>query len=150
MHVARRIALATVCMVSLFAGSAAAQDAVPVCATLTFGTGAGAPRVELKLIADVQAAFFELAGKARFTQAVAPPAGLIIYAVSGTAIHNADGIWVSLGGSGYDEAKTIFRATIAGQLSLDPAKNRVAYVRQNLDGSSPVTLNGVPQITACP
>ena len=92
----------------------------------------------------------ELAGQAQFSQPVAPPAGLIVYAVSGTAIANTDGIWASLIGAGYDQAKNLYRGTFAVQLSLDMSKNILSYTRQNLDGSGSITLTGAPEVTGCP
>jgi hypothetical protein len=59
-------------------------------------------------------------------------------------------VWLSLAGTGYDLAKTIYRGTIAIQLSLDPSKYTLSYTRQNLDGSSPSTSTGAPELTARP
>ena len=41
--------------------------------------------------------------------------------------------------------RTIYRGTIAVQLSLDAAKHMLSYTRQNLDGSSSSTSTGVPE-----
>jgi hypothetical protein len=152
MHIARGITLTLVVMSALCAplSATAADDAVPVCVTARFGSGLGAARIDLKLFVDPQGSVSELAGEARFSQPVAPPGSLIVYAVSGAAISNADGVWGSLGGTGYDLAKTIYRVTIAAQLSSDPTKNTLSYTRQNLDGLGAITSTGAPEVTACP
>ena len=129
---------------------AAAADAVsPVCVTARLGSGLGAAKVDFTLSDDVQGPFRELLGEARFSQPIAPPGGLIVYAVTGVAIPNADGTWVSLTGTGYDLAKTLYRGTFAAQLSADPAKNTFSYTRQNLDGSGAVTSTSTLPIITC-
>ena len=84
------------------------------------------------------------------TQAIAPPNGLVIYSVSGTAIPNDDGFWVSLSGAGYDLAKTLFNGIITIQSNVDPAKSTLTYVKQSLNTSSIVILTGTPELKACP
>ena len=147
MNIVRLIPLITASALAIAAGAAAAE---PLCFTARLGSGLGAARIDLKVIVDSQAPFAEIAGEARFSQPVSPPGSLIVYAVSGVAIPNADGFWVSLAGTGYDLATTIYRGTIAAQLSLNPAKHMLSYTRQNLDGSSSGTSTGVPEFVLCP
>ena len=144
MNIVRLIPLITVSALAMAAG------ADPVCLTARFGSGLGAARIDLTVVVDSQVPFAEIAGEAQFSQPVSPPGSLIIYAVSGAVIPNIDGVWVSLAGTGYDLAKTIYRGTIAIQLSRDPAKNTLSYTRQNLDGSSSSTSTGVPEFVVCP
>jgi hypothetical protein len=68
---------------------ATATDAFPVCIGLKPG-GLGAPHIDFTLSAVYYGAFIHLAGEARFSQSVAPPNGLIVYSVSGTAVPNDD------------------------------------------------------------
>jgi hypothetical protein len=124
--------------------------AADTCVTARLGSGLGAARIDFTLAVDAQGPFTELLGEARFSQPIAPPGGLIIYAVTGVAIPNADGMWVSLTGTGYDLAKTLYRGTFAAQLSADPAKNTFSYTRQNLDGSGAVTSTSTLPIITCP
>ena len=146
MNIVRLIPLITTFTLAMAAGAAGAE---PLCFTARFGSGLGAARIDLKVIVDSQAPFAEIAGEARFSQPVSPPGSLIVYAISGVAIPNADGFWVSLAGTGYDLARTIYRGTIAVQLSLDPAKHMLSYTRQNLGGSSSSTSTGVPEFVVC-
>src|SRR5437867_3082793 len=133
MNIVRLIPLITASALAIAAGAAAAE---PLCFTARLGSGLGAARIDLKVIVDSQAPFAEIAGEARFSQPVSPPGNLIVYAVSGVAISNVDGFWVSLVVSGYDLAKTSYRRTIAVQLSMDPANHRHSDTRPDLDGSN--------------
>jgi hypothetical protein len=121
-----------------------------ICRTARLGSGLGAARVDFTLAVDDQGPFRELLGEARFSQPVAPPGSLIVYAVTGVAIPNEDGTWVSLTGTGYDLAKTVYRSTFTAQLSADPSKNTFSYTRQNLDGSGAVTSTSTLPIIPCP
>ena len=130
-------------------GTVAADAVSIVCVTARLGSGLGAARVDFTLSVDVLEPIATLAGEARFSQSIAPPGSLIIYGVTGVAIPNADGTWVSLTGTGYDLAKTLYRGTFAAQLSADPAKNTFSYTRQNLDGSGAVTSTSTLPIITC-
>jgi hypothetical protein len=147
-----RVVLLGVTMLSsiFVATDIATADPVSLfCVTARLGTGLGAAKVDFVLAIDEVGPFRELAGEARFSAPVAPPGNLIIYAISGTAIPNADGFWVSLSGTGYDVAKTVFRGTFTAQLSVDPSKNTFSYTRQNLDGSGASTSTSTLPITLC-
>ena len=133
--------LTTVVVVPSSVGFAAIVDPFPVCIGLKAG-GLGSPRIDLTLTASQAGPVFQLTGEARFSQPIAPPNGLVVYAVSGTAIPNADGFWVSLGGAGYDLAKNVFSGTFGIQLSADPAKNTLAYSKRSLDGTSTSVVTG--------
>lgn len=128
--------------------SEAAADTV--CVTARLGSGLGAARIDFTLAVDVQGTFLELLGEARFSQPVSPPGNLIVYAVTGVAIPNTDGVWVSLGGTGYDVARTLYRGAFAAQVSADPSTNTFSYTRQNLDGTGAVTSTSTLPITPCP
>ena len=128
---------------------ATAADAFPVCIGLKSG-GLGAPHVDFTLSAVYYGAFIHLAGEARFSQAISPPNGLIIYSVSGTAIPIDDSFRISLSGAGYNSANTIFNGTFAIQLNVDPTQNTLTYARQSLDASSTLILTGTPELKACP
>src|SRR5262245_59410199 len=143
------IALLTTVVVLAGSGSAIAGEGRPVCIGLKAG-GIGSPRIELSLSADDHGAFIELVGEARFSQPITPPASLVIYSVTGAAIPNEDGFWVSLKGAGYDLARTVFNGTFAIQASADPAKNSLTYAKQSLDGSSTVVFTGTPELRVCP
>ena len=130
-------------------GIAAVIDPFSVCLG-TKGGGPGAPSINFILIANSAGSFFQLTGQATFSQAVSPPNGLVIYSVSGSAITNADGFWVSLVGTGYDLAKTVFLGTFGLQLSADPAKNTLTYAKQSLDAAAPQVVTAVPEIKPCP
>ncbi len=151
MHILRLIAPTLITAAALFVvePTAAADTPQPVCVTAKLGSGLGAPRIDIEAVVDVRGPVAELVGVARFVQPVSPPAGLIIYAVSGAAIPNTDGVWVSLSGTGYDQAKTLYHGTIAVQLSTDPSKQTLSFTRQNLDGSGAATSTGVPQVATC-
>jgi hypothetical protein len=130
-------------------GLAAVVDPIPVCIALKAG-GLGSPRIDLTLTASQAGSVFQLNGKAQFSQAIAPPNGLVVYAVSGTAIPNTDGFWVSVTGAGYDLAKSVFEGTFAIQLSADPAKNTLAYAKRSLDGASTSVVTGAAEVVTCP
>jgi hypothetical protein len=144
------VALMITAVVGLSSAPARSDDTFAVCIGTKPGPP-GAPRIDLTLTATPARSFFELFGQAQFSQAVAPPHGLVIFGVSGTAISNADGFWLSLTGAGYDLAKTVFNGTLGIQLSADPAKNALTYVKQSLDGTSdPLIVTGIPEIKPCP
>jgi hypothetical protein len=114
-------------------------------------SGLGAPKITLTLQATPSGAFFTLAGQARYSQAVSPPNGLLIYSVSGTATPNDDGFWLSLTGAGYNVANEVFNGTFGIQLSSDTSKNKLTYARQSLvDGSILSTFTGAAAIQTCP
>lgn len=136
----------------LLAGPAAAAnpDVSPVCIALK-QAGLGAPSVTLTLSAVPYGPFVHLAGQGRFSQAIAPPGSLVIYSVTGTAIPNTAGWWISLEGAGYDRAQTIVRGTFGIQFNTDnTSPHTLSYTKQSLDGSSSSTLTGVAEIRACP
>ncbi|HMH50602.1 MAG TPA: hypothetical protein VK548_10245 [Candidatus Acidoferrum sp.] len=141
--------LTTVLVVPSRIGLAAVVDPFPVCIGLK-AAGLGSPRIDLTLTASPAGPVFQLTGEARFSQAIAPPNGLVVYAVSGTAIPNADGFWVSLTGAGYDLAKSVFHGTFAIQLSADPAKNTLAYAKRSLDGTTTSVVTGAAEVVSCP
>jgi hypothetical protein len=141
--------LITLLVVPSGPGLAAVLDPIPVCIGLKAG-GLGSPRIDLTLTASQVGSVFQLNGKAQFSQAIAPPNGLVIYAVSGTAIPNTDGFWVSVAGAGYDLAKSVFEGTFAIQLSADPTKNTLAYAKRSLDGTSTSVVTGAAEVTTCP
>ena len=130
-------------------GLAAVVDPFSFCIGLKAG-GLGSPRIDLTLTASQVGSAFQLTGEARFSQAIAPPNSLVVYAVSGNAITNADGFWVSVGGAGYDLAKNVFSGTFGIQLSADPAKNTLAYAKRSLDGTSTTIVTGTAEVTTCP
>jgi hypothetical protein len=143
------VLLITLLVVPSSLGLAAVLDPIPVCIGLKAG-GLGSPRIDLTLTASQLGTVFQLNGKAQFSQAVAPPNGLVVYAVSGTAIPNADGFWVSVTGAGYDLAKSVFDGTFGIQLSADPTKNTLAYSKRSLDGTSTSVVTGAAEVTTCP
>ena len=143
------IAVTAVVVVPSRIGLAAVLDPFPVCIGLKTG-GLGSPRIDLTLTASQVGTAFQLTGEARFSQAIAPPNSLVVYAVSGNAIPNTDGFWVSVGGAGYDLAKNVFSGTFAIQLSADPAKNTLAYAKRSLDGTSTSVVTGAAEVTTCP
>jgi hypothetical protein len=130
-------------------GLAAGVDAFPICIG-TKPTGLGSPSIDLNLIASSAGSSFQLTGQVVFSQPVSPPASLVTYAVTGSAVPNADGYWVSLVGTGYDLAKTVFVGMIGIQLSADEAKNSLTYAKQSLDAATTQTFTRVPEIKACP
>ena len=132
-------------------GTAVAADDTTICLTARLGAGMGAARVDFTLHATTTSAspFYSLAGQASFSQPISPPGSLIVYAVSGVGIPNADGTWVSLSGTGYDLAKTLYRGTFAAQTSNDPTKSLFSYTRENLDGSGSVTSTSTIPIAPC-
>ena len=139
----------TVVVMPSSVGLAAVVDPILVCLG-TKGGGPGAPSINFTLIANSAGSFVQLTGQATFSQAVAPPNGLVIYGVSGSAIPNADGFFVSLLGTGYDLAKAVFVGMFAMQLSADPAKNTLTYAKQSLDATSTQIVTGVPELKPCP
>jgi hypothetical protein len=130
-------------------GFASDQDPLQICIE-TQGGGPGVPSIELTLFATPIGTGFQLTGRVVFSQAVAPPAGLVTYAVSGTAIPNADGFFLSLVGTGYDLARTVFVGMLGIQLSADPAKNTLTYAKQSLDAATTQLVTRVPEIVPCP
>ena len=144
--------LALIPLQFLLTGPAAAAnpDVTPICIALK-QAGLGAPSVTLTLSAVPYGPFVHLAGQGRFSQAIAPPGSLVIYSVTGTAIQNADGWWISLEGTGYDLAQIIFRGTFGIQFNTgNTSPHTLSYTKQSLDGSSSSTLTGVAEIRACP
>ena len=139
----------TAIVVPTSVGLAVDVDAFPICIGTTPG-GLGSPTINLNLVATDAGSFFQLTGQAVFSQPISPPASLVTYSVSGTAIPNADGFWLSLVGTGYDLAKTVFIGMIGAQLSADPSKNSLTYAKQSLDAASTVTFTRTPEIKACP
>jgi hypothetical protein len=93
--------------------------------------------------------FVHVVGEGRRNQPIAPPNGLIVYAVSGTGIANEDGTWYSLDGAGYNLDKELFYGVFSLQLSSDPTKNTLTLVSQSTDGSFDSTFTGTPQIQRC-
>lgn len=137
-------------LLSCSLGLAAGVDAFPLCIA-TQGGGPGVPSINLTLIAtDAGSSFFQLTGQVVFSQAVSPPASQVVYAVSGSAVPNADGYFLSLVGTGYDLAKTVFVGMIGIQLSAEPAKNTLTYAKQSLDAATTQVVTRVPQIVTCP
>src|SRR5262245_4599410 len=94
---------------------AAVSDPVTVCLSLQT-SGLGAPRLDLTIVASPAGGFFQLNGAAVFSQAIAPPNGLVVYGVAGTAIGAVDGVFASLTGVGLDLAQNPFSGTFAIQL----------------------------------
>src|SRR2546427_4549408 len=141
--------LITLLVVPSSPGLAAVVDPFPVCIGLKAG-GLGSPRIDLTVTASQVGPVFQLTGEARFSQAIAPPNSLVIYAVSGAAIPNADGFWLSLTGAGYDLAKNVFGGTFGIQLSADPTKNTLAYAKRSLDGTSTSVVTAGAEVTTCP
>ena len=130
-------------------GTAAVVDPIPI----SIGTKPGppgSPLINFALTANAAGTAYQLTGEATFSQAIAPPNGLVTYGVSGSAIVNADGFWISLVGTGYDLAKTVFLGTFGLQLSADPAKNTLTYAKQSLDAASTQIVTGVPELKTCP
>lgn len=136
-------------VITLSSGLARAEAPTAICIG-TQGGGLGAPRIDLTLSVVPARAFFAVSGQVRFTQPVSPPGSEVIYGVSGTAIPNADGYWVSLVGTGYDLAKTVFVGMLGLQLSTDPAKNTLTYAKQSLDAATTQLVTRVPVIQDCP
>ena len=130
-------------------GRAAVLDPFPVCIGLK-SSGLGAPHVDLTLVASAVGAFFQLNGQAVFSQPIAPPNGVVVYAVAGTAVRTVDGFFVSLTGVGLDLAQNAFNGTFAIQLSADPARNTLTYAKRSLDGTSNTVLNGAAEVVTCP
>jgi hypothetical protein len=144
------VALMTVALVAPGSlGLAAGVDAFPICIGTKPG-GLGAPSINLALVAQNVGSFFQLTGQAVFSQPVSPPSNLVTYAVSGTAIPNADGFWLSLTGTGYDLARTVFIGMIGIQLSADEAKNSLTYAKQSLDAATTQTVTRIPEVKDCP
>ena len=132
-------------------GTAAAVDDTTICLTARLGSGLGAARVDFTLHAQTTTAspFYALSGQAAFSQPVAPPGSLIIYAVTGVAIPNTAGTWVSLEGAGYDLARTLYHGTFAAQVSNDVSQSLFSYTRTNIDGSGAVTSTSTIPIVPC-
>jgi hypothetical protein len=136
------------CLVLGEAGATAGAEPSTVCLARK-ATGLGGATITLTLSAQPSGDFVQLAGQATFSQAIAPPGGLVVYAVAGAAIPNTDGWWVSLEGAGYDLAGTVFRGTFALQVGDDPEKSTISYTKQSLDGSSSSTLTGAVEVIPC-
>jgi hypothetical protein len=132
-------------------GHAAVVDPIPLCVGTKPGPP-GSPSINFTLTANTAGTAYQLTGQATFSQAIAPPNGLVIYSVIGAAIANPDGFWLSLVGTGYDLAKTVFIGTFGLQLSADPAKNTLTYAKQSLDATAPqvVNLTGAVEVKNCP
>jgi hypothetical protein len=130
-------------------GLAAVVDPIPLCVGTKPGPP-GSPSINFTLTANPAGSVYQLTGQATFSQAVAPPNGLVIYSVSGSAIPNTDGFWISLTGAGYDLAKAVFIGTFAVQLSADPAKNTLTYAKQTLDAASTQIVTAAPEVKTCP
>ena len=141
--------LVTTALLAPSPGLTAGADAFPICIATKSG-GLGSPSIELSLIATAAGSFFQLTGQLVFSQPVAVPNGLVIYAVNGTAIPNTDGYWVSLVGTGYDLARTPFVGMIGMQLSGDAAKNTLTYAKQSLDAATTQTFTRIPEVRDCP
>jgi hypothetical protein len=129
---------------------AGAEDSVPVCLTKP-PSGPGSPTIQIDARAEFHGPLFvEIIGRVTVTQAVAPPNGILVYAVSGSAIPNAAGYWVQLTGTGYNAADEVFFTTIAIQLAGNPADNRITLTRHPIgDASALSVFTGVPQIVPC-
>ena len=141
--------LITLLVVPSSLGLAAVVDPFPVCIGLKPG-GLGAAHVDLTLIASAAGTFFQLTGEAVFSQPIAPPNGVVVYGVSGTAIRTVDGFRLSLTGVGSDLAQNLFNGTFAIQLSVDPTKNTLTYAKRSLDGTSNTVLTGAAEVVSCP
>jgi hypothetical protein len=135
----------------LVLGSAAPgrADSFPLCLRVEPAGVPGAPTLDLRLQALSYGPFFQFAGEVVVTQAVAPPNGTIVYSVGGSALQNADGFWLSLGGAGYNLANDLFNGLFAIQLSDDPAKRKLTYQKISADGPPPTVFTGTPEITSC-
>ena len=127
---------------------AAVVDPVLVCVSLK-ASGLGAPHLDLVLAASQAVGFFQLNGTAVFSQAIAPPNGLVVYAVAGTAIGTVNGVFASLTGVGLDLAQNAFIGTFAVQLNADPTKNTLTYAKRSLDGTSNTVLSGPAEVVTC-
>ena len=100
--------------------------------------------------------FFQLTGQATlFADGDFP--NIQNYGVSGTAIPNPQGYWLSLIGTGYygsygalGAPVTLIRIGI--QLSQDPTKNSITFAEQSLNPTDSLRtlINGVAAITPCP
>jgi hypothetical protein len=123
-------------------------DSFPLCITVPTVLS-GAPTIDLRLQALSYGPYFQLAGEAIVTQAVAPPNGIIVYSLGGSALQNADGFWLSLGGAGYNEANEVFNGLFAIQLSDDAAKKKLTYQKIGPEGPPPTVFTGIPEITTC-
>lgn len=143
--------LLTIVAILVVGTGSAAADVFPLCVTARLGAGLGAAKIDFTLAVETfpNSPMIALSGQASFSQPVSPPGSLIVYAVSGAAIPNADGIWASLSGTGYDLAKNVYRGTFTAQLSSDALKNTFSYTRQNLDGSGSATSTSSIPLTVC-
>jgi len=120
----------------------------PVCIEVP-PAGFGSVTIDLALEADLHGSFVHVIGSATVRQTVSPPNGEIVYSVSGTAIPNADGFWISLTGAGYNTAKEVVAGLFAIQLSDDAAKQALTYFKQDLEGSPPTLVTRTPQLKTC-